>query len=321
MMKRNNTLLCASAAIAAALALPFTPLAAQAPAPAAATPDPVLVIPQTTAPPSAQPAPTQTVVLPTELPETAPQAATVRAADPAAPAGETARTERAAATPAARPATRVRTAAATPADPAPAPVAEEAEPLASDLAADTTAEPIAPVAVSEPVASSSTPAGNDNALQFGIAVIAAIAALVLAIWGFIAIGRRRSVDRKAAMIIERPVVRPREPVDVAPVAVAPSVSPLRAAAPAPSMAHSGAAVPLPSKLPATFEERDALLKRMIAARPDRANPFTSPVQRRKRARLILQSLGREFGDQEPRIDLSQYSANWPELARRNNAAA
>jgi hypothetical protein len=74
-------------------------------------------------------------------------------------------------------------------------------------------------------------------------------------------------------------------------------------------------------MPATFEEREALIKQMIAAKPDRANPFTSPIQRRKRAKLILQSLGREFGDAEPWIDLSQYPANWPELARRKQAAA
>ena len=317
MMKRNNTRLCASAAIAAALALPFAPLVAQAAAPAAGTSAPVLVIPQTTAPP----APAQTIVLPTELPEPAPPETTVTAPEPATSATRTTttRTERAAA-----PAPAPRARAAAPADPAPAPVAEEVEPAVSAVPADT-AEPIAPLAASEPVAVE-TPARNDNALQFGIAVIAAIAALVLAIWGFIAIGRRRSADRQAAMIIERPVVERREPVAAEPVEVAspspaPSVSPLRPATPAPSMAHSGAAVPLPSQMPATFEERDALLKRMIAAKPDRANPFTSPVQRRKRARLILQSLGRDFGDQEPRIDLSQYPANWPEQARRNNAAA
>jgi hypothetical protein len=90
--------------------------------------------------------------------------------------------------------------------------------------------------------------------------------------------------------------------------------------PSPSVAHTGASVPLPAKMPETFEERDALMKRMIAAKPDRANPFTSPIQRYKRAKLILQSLGRDFGDAEPWIDLSQYPQNWPELARRKQAA-
>ena len=95
----------------------------------------------------------------------------------------------------------------------------------------------------------------------------------------------------------------------------------RPAPPAASLAHSGAAVALPRSLPASFEERDSLLRRMIAAKPDRANPFTSFNARRKRAKLILQSLGRDFGGREPWIDLSQYSANWPDLARNKHAAA
>ena len=34
----------------------------------------------------------------------------------------------------------------------------------------------------------------------------------------------------------------------------------------------------------------------------------------------MQSLGRDFGDTEPWIDLSQYPQNWPELQRRHVAA-
>jgi len=79
---------------------------------------------------------------------------------------------------------------------------------------------------------------------------------------------------------------------------------------------NGAAVVLPPELPETFEERDALLKQMIAAKPDRANPFRSTKARARRARLILQSLGRKFENARPRIDLSEYTANWPALARR-----
>src|SRR5690606_40875264 len=94
-----------------------------------------------------------------------------------------------------------------------------------------------------------------------------------------------------------------------------------APAPAPNLVHTGAAVPLPSRMPQSFAERDALLRQMITAKPDRANPFTTKRARLKRARLILQSLGRDFGDREPWIDLSQYPSNWPELARRRHAAA
>jgi hypothetical protein len=324
MMKRNHTILCASAAIAAALALPTTPLFAQvAPAPTTVAPEPVLTIPTTPPPAPAQ----TTIILPTELPQTSPPPASVttpeRTTPPsavrterAAPATTTTRTERAAAS---------ATPRVAPADPAPAPVVEEAAPVAAETAPETIAEPVAPLAVSEPVAAR-TPADNDNTNQLGIAILAAIAALGLAIWGFIAIGRRRPVDRKAAAMIERPVVKPREPV-VQPVlaepvpTVAPSVSPLRTVAPAPSMAHSGASVPLPRTMPATFEERDALIRRMIEAKPDRANPFQAPLQRRRRAKLILQSLGADFSDRDPWIDLSQYSQNWPELANRKHAAA
>ena len=309
MMEPRHTRLCASAAIAAALALASTPLSAQVPeAPPPVAPDPVLTTPTT--PPPAEPA----VVLPTEL-EAAPPAAQTAAPDPAP--RDTARTE--------RPAPRTRAAA-----PAPAPVAApDPEPVTAEedlapIAAEPVVETAAPVAVSEPIAAEPAAPANDNTTQFWIAVLAGLAAVALAIWGFIAIGRRRPVDRKAALLIERPIVKPREPA-AQPLAAepvpTPSVSPLHAVAPAPSMAHTGASVPLPSKMPATFEERDALIKRMVEAKPDRANPFTDRKARLRRARLIVQSIGRDFGDAEPWIDLSQYPQNWPELARRNQAAA
>jgi hypothetical protein len=318
MLKRNHTRLCASAAIAAVLALASTPLLAQAiEAPPPAVPQPVIVIPTVPEPPAAQP----TIVLPTELPESTPAPTSVTTPERAAP---TTRTERAT-SPAAPPAARTRVAA--PADPAPVAALPDVEPVASVPVADTAAEPVAPVAVSEPIVDEG-PADNNNAVLFGLTVIAAIGAIVLAIWGFIAIGRRRPVDRKAAAIVERPVVAPPAPQPAAivpvaeplPVAVAPSVSPIRTVTPAPSLAHTGAAVPLPRTMPESFEERDALIKRMVAARPDRANPFKSPIQRLHRAKLILQSLGTDFSDREPWIDLSQYPQNWPELARRHAAA-
>lgn len=88
-----------------------------------------------------------------------------------------------------------------------------------------------------------------------------------------------------------------------------------------AMPHSGASVALPSRMPETFEERDALIRRMIAAKPDRANPFRSPKARARRAKLILQSLGRTFENVSPRFDLSQYSSNWPALAARRTSYA
>jgi hypothetical protein len=35
----------------------------------------------------------------------------------------------------------------------------------------------------------------------------------------------------------------------------------------------------------------------------------------------MQSIGRDFGDAKPWIDLSQYPHNWPELARNRSVAA
>jgi hypothetical protein len=43
-------------------------------------------------------------------------------------------------------------------------------------------------------------------------------------------------------------------------------------------------VALPARVPENYAERDALMKRMISAKPDRANPFTDRGARTKRAR-------------------------------------
>lgn len=42
--------------------------------------------------------------------------------------------------------------------------------------------------------------------------------------------------------------------------------------------------------PASADERAELIERMVAAAPDDANPFTSRKARRRRARLIMQSM-------------------------------
>ena len=72
-------------------------------------------------------------------------------------------------------------------------------------------------------------------------------------------------------------------------------------------------VVLPQEVPESFEERDALLKQMVAARPDKANPFRSGKARARRARLIMQSIEESFEKRKPRIDLSQYTEIWPAL--------
>jgi hypothetical protein len=328
MMKRNHTRLCASAAIAAALALSTSPLLAQvAPDPTIVGPAPVPVLPEPLPPTAEQP----TIVVPPEL-EAAPTTTTTTTVEsPATPTMRTTTTTRTTrtATPAAPPPARARVTA--PAEPAPVAADETVAPVAAPLP-EAAVEPVAaePVADAAPVVDDSAP-GSNNAVLFGLMVLAAIAAIVLAIWGFVAIGRRRPVDRKAAAIVERPVVAPPAPqpeaiasrpvvAESAPIP-APSVSPIRTVSPAPSMAHTGAAVPLPRTIPESFEERSALIDRMVAAKPDRANPFRSPIQRRHRAKLILQSLGADFSDRDPWIDLSQYPQNWPELAARKHAAA
>lgn len=87
------------------------------------------------------------------------------------------------------------------------------------------------------------------------------------------------------------------------------------------VANAGAAVALPRERLATAQERRALIERMAAAKPDRANPFRSHKARLHRAKLIEQSIGRSFPGGKSRIDLSQYPLNWPELSSSRPAAA
>ena len=119
------------------------------------------------------------------------------------------------------------------------------------------------------------------------------------------------------------VSAPVEPAAVPASQPARSVEPFAPRGPAVpgGLPHAGAAVALPQELPESYEEREALFYRMVEARPDRANPFTDRKARMKRARLIMQSIGRDFGEAAPWIDLSQYPNNWPELASKRSAAA
>ncbi len=326
MMKQRHSRLCASAAIAAALALPATPLFAQD----AAAADPVIAEPVLASPLFSPPEPVEaTVTVPVEevtpaepkvatppVTSTTTTRATQTRTTTRAPASVSATESRRAATPArtVAPTTVAATAASELAVDAPMTTAE------ADIAAmanmDATAQPLAEAA----------PDSNNGNITLLIGIAGGTAALLLALWGFVAIGRRRSPARRAAApvierpVVERPVVARAEPASVDAYAPVAFTRPVQTPAPAANLAHSGAAVPLPRTMPATFEERDALIKRMVAARPDRANPFTGTKQRQKRAKLILQSLGRDFGRQEPWIDLSQYPQNWPQLQRRSAVA-
>lgn len=312
-------------ALVASVALGASPILAQAsvepiPTPVEATPAPAIA-----------PPPAPTIVVPDVVPSPPASATVTPAEDPvAAPAPEPAPaaarnvTPKPAAAPVARTAPRV---AAPVADGAPNDQSSPT-PVAEPVIAESLAPPmVEPVAV-PPVAEPAPPPATANANSWGPFAVAAgiLAILILALWGFVAAARRRKAPfkRMAVPVIERPVVAPRE-IEPAPAPVETDrVQPAHLAASGAlhgGLPHAGASVALPRVLPESFAERDALFRRMVAAAPDRANPFTERRARTKRARLILQSLGRDFGDTRPWIDLSQYPNNWPELARHKSAAA
>ncbi|OYW46543.1 MAG: hypothetical protein B7Z08_07025 [Sphingomonadales bacterium 32-68-7] len=307
----------AGSALVAALALTATQVAAQD---VAVAPPPIDIAPTITVPdiaPATPPAIPQV-----EAPVTPPPVAAVPAPAPVA----------AQAAPPAR--TRAAPAAQQPAAPAPA-----FEPETPEIAL--TPETLPPAALPAPVAadiaenSSDEPVARNSDAGTIAAIGGGLAGLALLGWGLIAFNRRRTPPRAAAATSIEPetlqsrgaaAIVPTAPIAVASVSVQPdepvSIGRPVVASPSPaSLSHGGASVALPRELPASFEERDALIKRMVAAKPDRANPFTSPMQRHRRAKLILQSLGRDFGDAKPWIDLSQYPQNWPGLAQRYPAAA
>jgi hypothetical protein len=324
MKHQNHTPWSATAAIAAALALSATPLAAQdAAAPLAEAPavQPIEPVPVVTASP--------TPVI--EIPDvTAPAAS---GAGDVAPAPEPSAKTTTTTTPAPSMRTTTHTTVtrtvSKPAPAAAAPVAE-APPPADDLASlpDQTLD-TAPIAAAPAPALEPTPAQtNDVVGTLGLVLLGLLALAILAA-GLLFLRRRHPV---VAQTIDEPID---EPVAHRPVAEPPVAEPAAAAVPlaAPTMLHrrdanpiagalpsDGAAVDLPASAPEDYEERSALFDRMVAARPDKANPFTDRRQRMKRARLIMQSLGVTF-DREPRIDLSQYPNNWPELARQYHKAA
>lgn len=316
MTQTLTTLRTASTAIAAVLALSSTHVLAQDAAPVIVLPDdsavPAAPAPVVAAEPASVATPVVQAVPTPAAPVAAPEAAPATAAAPA----------RAAAAPAPRP-VAVRTAvapAAAPVEPAfvPAPA-----PAPLTAAAPVEAAP-APVAVDEPVAV----ADNDPSLTGPL--LGGAAVLGLGLLGFAAMRRRKSgptTDRVA--VIEKPRVVPAADPAMAAVAAVPHrtitpAQPIRsdyAFDRAPAMRASGGSVPLPRTAPQSYEERTALLRRMVEARPDRANPFTSRKARAHRARLILQSLDHDFDDRDPLFDASDYPQNWPLVARRKYAAA
>jgi len=82
-------------------------------------------------------------------------------------------------------------------------------------------------------------------------------------------------------------------VDFVPPVVVPPARPAMqraVASPRPTSPYAPTSTTMPAVAPADASERDALVNRMVAAAPDTANPFTSRKARRRRARLILQSM-------------------------------
>jgi len=308
MTNTNLKIACAPLAIAAMAALNTTPAAAQSqpqividvPEAQTSTAQPATTAEPTIVLPEPEPVVTERVIIPSEPVETATAIETPTEAEP--------------------PVTTPRTAAATrsaAASSAPA-IAATTPPDESGSTTDmlpTAAAPVPSEAELAVARAELAPAGQSTA-------DGSTSALILALLGVGGIGllafflmRRR---RSAAPVIEKPVVATTVEPNPAPVMDRAPTFATRAADPAPAFAvtaspSSGAAVELPPELPETFEERSSLLERMVAARPDRANPFRSPKARAKRARLIMQSIGTRFTSRKPRIDLSQYTNIWPEL--------
>lgn len=308
----------ATVAIAASVAVPVMPALAQD----AAVADPVIVLPPQTAP-SAAPVPQ--IVLPEPI-----SSEPMAAAPVAAPAPETtmATTAQTPAAVSARPATstsRTSAPASVPessvrSDVPPAAVAQANAPVATANPVQTASAPVA--IEQEPVVPPSATIGNSGTNELALAGVLGAFGLV-AFGGIAFAASRRRRDRVETEVGYEPLaIQPAaEPALDAPVAVEPQpvVQPQSYTAPvsvAPAMARTrtyGDPVALPEALPETFEERDALLHELVAAKPDRANPFTAPRARARRAKLIMQSLGQTFRDRKPRIDLSEYTNRWPAL--------
>ena len=335
-MHRHPHVRSATAAIAAVLALGSTPLLAQVISPTGET---VILTPAPAAPPAvvpqaAPPATTDPVVQ--SLPATYVPAKTAAPVTSTAPSATAAK-----ASPIAKPAPRAAAPVAVTSvgdtndnAPASAPADEVVTPAddaelfpASETAIDDAAPAPADGQAASPI--------NGITIVAGIVGILVLLALAL----LVTVSRRRREElAQAPARVTRPIIPPQEaPVLAQPVhtgalpdarekalpVAGHGTAPAVIASPAlvrpttlGTLPSNGAAVDLPAALPESYEERDALLKRMIEAKPDKANPFTDRKARMKRARLILQSLGRTFADTDPWIDFSQYPNNWPELARR-----
>jgi len=220
-------------------------------------------------------------------------------------------------------ATTQTTRAATREAPAPVAATQQAEPTTAPfanseleaagqqpLAAATAPESATPAAELTPVQDPVSD-GSGAALLFALLAVGGVGLAAFLLFR----SRRRKRDEEVP-VIEQPVVAEPLSRDTGTVGTTYNSEPapaMRAEPITPMTSNKDVAVELPSEAPRNPAERDRLLKRMIDAKPDRANPFASHKARAKRARLILQSLGTRFTDRKPGIDLSQYTNVWPEL--------
>lgn len=248
------------------------------------TAEPVISAPAVTQ--AAPAAATPTIVPPTveaspiAAPEEAPVATTSLVSPPAVSRNEVT-PERAAPRAAQRTAPSPTQNAVTSAAPSGTPVATTASIAASEpvppppLNAQTTSNSaITPVAPAAPERSAD---GSDWALPIGVG--ASILVLGVAV---ITLRRRRrpyeeDVDFVPPVIVPPARAEGRPPMAARMVAMQPPVMPRPAGV-------------MPTVAPAGAREREALIERMVAAAPDASNPFTSRKARRRRARLIMQSM-------------------------------
>lgn len=326
MMTRTLQARCAPLAIAAFLALPATIAHAQE----AAAADPVIVLPPAQADPvaPASSAPVDMAAVQIVLPA-------VESSQPSV-----ARVNPTLARPATRPANTAATAALAPSVQKPSvldvsSVAPSSAPV--PVVARNTSQPLTPA--SADLGSTAIPVAVRTTDTNETALAAMLGLLGLAAVGAVAVGASRRRRRPGAPATR--LTSPELDIDSGRPGLAKVGGPVLDRAPQPDFAALPAytqraavetvavkretaindPVVLPDAVPATFEERDALLKELIAAEPDRANPFHAPGARARRAKLIIQSLGRTFETRKPRFDLSQYAHRWPALRGWNPATA
>lgn len=336
MTAKHITLRPGRAAIAAVLAL--TPASLFAQDAATDTTGPIVVpaqnLPSTASAPTAAPAPT--IVLPDVSPATTAPTTTTTNTTTTAPATTTstpATANRSTSTTMRRATTTAsRTLTAAPRTSAPAPVTAQTAPVANEAALPVAEAPVSAPVVAEPAApitAVETPVESqrEDVTEALAQILAGLLVAGVAIGGLVMLmSRRRRITAEAVPVIERPIVREPVPfaereVQLQPLAQAPTTNYMPASSTGATLpAASGAAVALPREAPEDPVARGELLKQMVEAEPDKANPFRSPRARLRRARLILQSLGRRFESSAPRFDLSDYTSNWPALARRTRLA-